>query len=815
MQVLTEKGMGEAFVFISSSMEAAIFGGMKLDVARGTRNEMDERLVSLVLEKHTRRPVVFCRSEEEVMRLAEKLTALGVTALLAHNQTLVFDLDFVAQRWKQGRAVLLCTDDVVERLNIRDATTLIHYYIPQHSKYDFTYRFSLSLDKLSAEGVDEEDKPESYLLITEEFNNALLSIVRFMQRFGLPVPDDLITEAVFSFCNKEMNKRDNVLCPFLKSQGTCRYLKFCSARHIILKELDSPPPQWPVNGLVRVLITAVQGTTRFYGRILKARGQDRKVNDSSAEYLKFFTRMKSVCESATKANKAAVQVGNVYGWLDRDGDYIRIRIESVKHFDRDDHASEVEAFCIDKGDMATLSVCELFQLPEEIKSHPPLVAEILLVGLKPYDGSTTWNRYSLDFVRDKIIKKELDGRIVLALNSTLWLDPLVHRKRLGSAKTHITLLDIRKELIQKQLAKENEGHIEKLHGLCVTGGFELPDYSVGFVVKSDVPNEASVSYAFLPPGEPTEVRVSAVKSPHTFYVRIHKFSDTLRTLEKDIQDAVAKCFSLEGKDIQPGQLCLARCNIDNWCRARVREVVPAEESMLYEIFYVDYGVTARARSGDLKVANPWMIERMPFQAVACSLAGIIPFEECWNEEAIDLFKEIVQVDEMTDPMVLTARIVLKDPQPDPVTLGPLYSIRLIHETTKADVAECLIQQEFGLKVDIPSVPDEPLVQANKPVVLDENQFDVSTEFVECFRKRQPPEEKHSGDLQVSEPKPFIPPVSDEDAPVKSTDSRFPTTKWSQNDQQVIITFHLPNVDEYQLELEQQKLNFLANINGNR
>ncbi len=81
--------------------------------------------------------------------------------------------------------------------------------------------------------------------------------------------------------------------------------------------------------------------------------------------------------------------------------------------------------------------------------------------------------------------------------------------------------------------------------------------------------------------------------------------------------------------------------------------------------------------------------------------------------------------------------------------------------------------------------------------------------------RQPPEKKVSDVLQVSEPKPFIPPVSDEDAPVKSTESRFPTTKWSQNDQQVIITFHLPNVDEYQLELEQQKLNFLANINGNR
>ena len=43
---------------------------------------------------------------------------------------------------------------------------------------------------------------------------------------------------------------------------------------------------------------------------------------------------------------------------------------------RDEQASKVEVFCIENGDMATLDVCKLFQLPKKAKSHPALVVAI-------------------------------------------------------------------------------------------------------------------------------------------------------------------------------------------------------------------------------------------------------------------------------------------------------------------------------------------------------------------------------------------------------------------------------------------------------
>ena len=112
-------------------------------------------------------------------------------------------------------AVLVCTDDILIRLNIKDADTLIHYFIPHHSQYDFNYRLSFCLDKFKCLS-DGDRRAESHLLITKEFHNSLLTIVRLMQRFGMPVPDQLATEAILSYCGKEMKKKDFPLCHTLK-----------------------------------------------------------------------------------------------------------------------------------------------------------------------------------------------------------------------------------------------------------------------------------------------------------------------------------------------------------------------------------------------------------------------------------------------------------------------------------------------------------------------------------------------------------------------------------------------------------------------
>ena len=100
------------------------------------------------------------------------------------------------------------------RLNIKNAQTLIHYYFPR-SKNDFNVRFSFALDRLKPIELEDE-RPVSHLLITEEFKNALLTIVRLMPRFGHVVSEDLKKEAMLSYCDIEFSKTQLPLCIELK-----------------------------------------------------------------------------------------------------------------------------------------------------------------------------------------------------------------------------------------------------------------------------------------------------------------------------------------------------------------------------------------------------------------------------------------------------------------------------------------------------------------------------------------------------------------------------------------------------------------------
>ena len=141
---------------------------------------------------------------------------IQVSSLVAHDTSIVSDLNFTVERWNSapvGGAILICTDDVLDRLHIKDATTLIHYYIPRHSKFDFNLRLSLCIDRFQ---LKDAERPESYLLITREFDNALLTILRCMQRFGQDT-SKLFSEAVRVFCEREfLEKKDYPLCVHLK-----------------------------------------------------------------------------------------------------------------------------------------------------------------------------------------------------------------------------------------------------------------------------------------------------------------------------------------------------------------------------------------------------------------------------------------------------------------------------------------------------------------------------------------------------------------------------------------------------------------------
>ena len=74
MEEMSCKVLKNPSVFISSCMEAAIYDGMKLDVRRGTSEEMDVHLLEIVQSKRFSRTIIFCRGSAEVFKVEAMLS---------------------------------------------------------------------------------------------------------------------------------------------------------------------------------------------------------------------------------------------------------------------------------------------------------------------------------------------------------------------------------------------------------------------------------------------------------------------------------------------------------------------------------------------------------------------------------------------------------------------------------------------------------------------------------------------------------------------------------------------------------------------
>ncbi|XP_057379935.1 putative ATP-dependent RNA helicase TDRD12 isoform X2 [Daphnia carinata] len=862
MEEISSKVLKNPSVFISSCMEAAIYGGMKLDVRLGTCDEMDCHLLEILQKKRLSRTIIFCRGSAEVFKVERMLSTIGVAPLLAHNQSIVSDLDFITQRWnhaREGSAILICTDDVLERLNIKNAQTLIHYFIPHHSKYDFSYRLSFAMDNFHLKAT-EADKPETHLLITKEFNNSLLTIVRFMQRFGHVVSDELATEAILSFCGKEVRKRNLPLCENLKAFGFCRNMKLCGLRHVILESLDQPIV--PRNGIVRIRITAVRTATQYYARILKHRNENNQLEDKSGSHFEVMSQMRKHFRDENERKNPVqadrIEVGNLYARRTTEQLFDRVRIESVLEKDHQGVPTEVAVVCIDQGCVVQCFVKDLFELPEHLKKMASEAIEIFLVGAKPLEGNSSWSRYAIDFVREKLMSKELEGRIVLALSTTLWLSPLHERKRLDGVNSCVVVTDILKELLKAELAERNDEHLVKLHHLCETGGLVLPDCSVGLASRSSKPIE--VAHAFLPMNEETRVELVASDSPHQFYVTIVKFQKTLLSLEEDIKKQLSKCKNLTYEEARVGIFCLAESPTErgSWCRCCIKKKIIGHDASEFRVFFVDYGDYTTVPIHALKTLPAKFISRLPFQAIACSLYGVGPKNDSggWTEEDVDFFSSLT-----TGPdgfmHVWHVQTKFKETVPDEVTKGPHYHVTLINreESEPQNLAQQLIDKNYAISLEnnedfraivrhsaaIKKEAEEKelrdkMCKSQLDDAEDDLKFDVSPGWIDLFPKSQESEDTNSNadsrpsdeasgeSVPASEEKLVVQQIVhgnqnlaliDHTMPLKDSLSRFPTTKWAQSEQDVCVTFVVGHLSDYTIELSENHLSFVADVNGSR
>uniref|UniRef100_A0A1A8V3I3 Tudor and KH domain containing n=1 Tax=Nothobranchius furzeri TaxID=105023 RepID=A0A1A8V3I3_NOTFU len=142
------------------------------------------------------------------------------------------------------------------------------------------------------------------------------------------------------------------------------------------------------------------------------------------------------------------------------------------------------------------------------------------------------------------------------------------------------------------------------------------------------------------PDEHLEVYVSASENPNHFWIQILG----VRSLQLDkLMEEMNHYYSngnpavQQVKPIVVGDIVAAPYrDHDTWNRARVLGILG---SNLVDLYYVDFGDNGELPPASLRHLRSDFLS-LPFQAIECSLAGLMPKGEVWTEAALDDFERL-------------------------------------------------------------------------------------------------------------------------------------------------------------------------------
>ncbi|NXX13782.1 TDRKH protein, partial [Podargus strigoides] len=139
--------------------------------------------------------------------------------------------------------------------------------------------------------------------------------------------------------------------------------------------------------------------------------------------------------------------------------------------------------------------------------------------------------------------------------------------------------------------------------------------------------------------EHLEVYVSAAENPNHFWIQIIG----QRSLQLDKLTAeMRQHYQSSGREaelltVQAGDIVAAPYQDgSDWYRARVLGTL---ENGNFDLYYMDFGDNGEAPREALRVLRSDFLS-LPFQAIECSLAGIAPTGDGWEEAALDEFDRL-------------------------------------------------------------------------------------------------------------------------------------------------------------------------------
>ncbi|XP_075593378.1 tudor and KH domain-containing protein [Balearica regulorum gibbericeps] len=238
--------------------------------------------------------------------------------------------------------------------------------------------------------------------------------------------------------------------------------------------------------------------------------------------------------------------------------------------------------------------------------------------------------------------------------------------------------------------------------------------------------------------EHLEVYVSAAENPNHFWIQIigHRSLqlDKLTTEMRQYYQSSGRAAELSS--VRAGDIVAAPyMDGSDWYRARVLGTL---ENGSFDLYYVDFGDNGEAPREALRALRSDFLS-LPFQAIECSLAGILPAGDGWEEAALDAFDRLTHC-AAWKPLVAKISSYVQS------GLGTRPNVRLydVHHEKNLDVGAELVR--LGYAVPCPQEEEEGAVGDGPPPLAQdataetpENGTGVSLESLSSEPPRSPGE----------------------------------------------------------------------------
>ncbi|XP_058456737.1 uncharacterized protein LOC131434110 [Malaya genurostris] len=468
-------------ICIGAYLEAAIYGKSELVLKLQTHEKKLSEIVNFVNihNYRTERTLIVCSQASEVYEVVEHLKTQSITHMFCNDQTVLSKMDGFKEWDNQlpgEMHVLVCYDAVLPDMEICKAQHIIHFSLPK-SWTMFTRRFACSFgyykDPLR-EDTTMRHKPASSLMLLDENNNDQLpKLVEFLRIHNQEVAEPIVklTNNIRIQQEEEKLSLGNPVdfCSQVLDFGKCRSTG-CMKRHVFTTR-DLSLGILPSSGIVKLKIYNMFSPTHYTARVLEHRDYGAKgwttVNDAQEFFALDIEIQQHYANEERHYSHGDVHYNDWCAIYD-EFRYWRCRIMSIEPKKENATSQKLKVKLLDVGRTLDCRSSELLHLPKEFCRLPEQAIDIRIVGVVPHDFETEWDKRVTVTIREWIDKYttndkfHVEGKIVLAIRDTIWVDTIRLVEHLSGINTDINEIHVKSQIVGKNFGVTDKEPLELL-----------------------------------------------------------------------------------------------------------------------------------------------------------------------------------------------------------------------------------------------------------------------------------------------------------------------------------------------------------------